>query len=120
MSTSVNTPNPNVDRTVKIFDQFYNYEQSVAVDEYDAVFSYFRSVFATNDAAGNFTVTLFRIADQTDIPVLDLLQQFEGQSAPELTFTMAFYLNKLRSNATLLGISQPTTPNYYVGRNVRQ
>lgn len=116
---TVNYANPNTDQTVKIFDQFYLYEAIVPVEEYDAVYSYFRSVFGTAEAAGNFTVTLFRIAQTNEIPVLNLLQQFQGQSAPDLTFTMTYYLNRMRSKATLLGINQSTTPNYYVARNVR-
>jgi pyruvate/2-oxoacid:ferredoxin oxidoreductase alpha subunit len=119
MGTTVNSANPKTDRTVRIYDQFYNFELLVPVDEYDAVLSYFVSVFDTKEAAGNFTVTLFRIADTSGVPVLSLLQQLEGQGAPELTFTLAYYLNNFRSKSTLLGISQPTTPNYYIGRNVR-
>ena len=119
MST-VNYANPNTDRTIKIFDQFYNYEVSVAADEYDAVNSYFKSVFGTAEAAGNFTVTLFRVAQESSIPVLNLLQQIQGQTLPELTLTLAYYLNGLRSKATLLGLSASVSPNYYVARNVRQ
>ena len=117
---SINYSNPQTDRTIKIFDQFYNYEVSVAADEYDAVNSYFKSVFGTAEAAGNFTVTLFRVAQQSSIPVMNLLQELQGKTQPELTLTLAYYLNGLRSSATLLGINATTTPNYYVARNVRQ
>jgi hypothetical protein len=47
------------------------------------------------------------------------LQQFQGQSAPEITITLAYYLNGIRSSSTLLGINVPTQPNYYVARNIR-
>jgi hypothetical protein len=117
---SVNYPNPQTDRTVKIFDQFYAYETTVAADEYDAVNSYFKSVFGTAEAAGNFTVTLFRVAEQSSIPVMNLLQQLQGQTQSELTLTLSYYLNGLRSKATLLGLNATVTPNYYVARNVRQ
>jgi len=117
---TVNYANPSTDRTIKIFDQFYNYEVSVAAVEYDAVNSYFKSVFGTAEAAGNFTVTLFRIAQQSSIPVMNLLEQIQGQSQTELTLTLAYYLNGLRSKATLLGLNASVTPNYYVARNVRQ
>jgi hypothetical protein len=118
MST-VNYANPKLDTTVKIFDEFYQYETVVSAQEYDAVYSYFRSVFGTADAAGNFSVTLFRIAEQSDIPVMDLLQQFEGMGVPELTLTLSYYLNGLRSSSTMLGLNAPLTPNFYVARNVR-
>ena len=89
------------------------------MDEYDAVYSYFRSVFGTKEAAGNFAVSVFRVARQTGIPVMDLLQQFQGQSAPEMTLTLAYYLNGIRSRSTLLGLNVPAQPNYYVARNIR-
>ena len=120
MGTTVNYSNPNVDGTVKIYDQFYAYEANVPQLEYDAVYSYFRSVFSTSEAAGNFTVSVFRISESSGIPVMTLLQQFQGQSQPELTLTLAYYLNNTRSSSTLLGLNAATTPNYYVARNVRQ
>jgi len=116
---SVNSYNPKVDQTVQIFDQFYEYEATVGSQEYDAVYSYFRSVFGTADAAGNFTVTLFRIAEQSEVPVMTLLQQVDGLGVPELTLTLAYYLNGLRSSSTMLGLNAPVTPNFYVSRNVR-
>jgi hypothetical protein len=119
MST-INYSNPRTDQTVRIFDQFYAYETVVPADEYDTVNSYFKSVFKTTEAAGNFTITLFRMAQQSDIPVMELLQQIQGQALPELTLTLAYYLNGLRSKSTLLGVNASVTPNYYVARNVRQ
>ena len=116
---TVNYANPKTDQTVKIFDEFYAYAANVPAQEYDAVNSYFKSVFGTALAAGNFTVTLFRIAQQSDIPVMTLLQQLQGQSKPELTLTLAYYLNGLRSRSTLLGLNNAVVPNYYVARNVR-
>jgi hypothetical protein len=116
---SVNAINTKTDLTVQIFDRFYGYQQQVPVDEYDAINSYFQSVFGSKEAAGNFTVTVFRISHATNIPTMTLLQQFQGQSAPEITATLAYYLNGLRSSSTLLGINVPTQPNYYVARNIR-
>lgn len=116
---SVNIANPRVDQTVRIFDNFYNYEANVPAQEYDAVYSYLRSVFGTAEAAGNFTVTLFRIAEQSETPVMNLLQEISGMGVPELTLTIAYYLNGLRSSSTLLGLNSAVTPNFYVARNVR-
>jgi pyruvate/2-oxoacid:ferredoxin oxidoreductase alpha subunit len=116
---SVNAINNKIDTTVQIFDRFYGYEQHVPVDAYDAVLSYFKSVFKSREAAGNFTVSVFRISKETNIPVMNLLQQFQGQSAPEITLTLAYYLNGIRSRSTLLGLNVPTQPNLYVARNIR-
>ena len=116
---SVNAVNNKTDLTVQIFDRFYGYQQQVPVDAYDAVLSYFKSVFGSTEAAGNFTVSVFRISHATNIPVMTLLQQFQGQTAPEVTLSLAYYLNGIRSSSTLLGVNVPTQPNYYVARNIR-
>jgi hypothetical protein len=119
MST-INEVNPKIDQTVQIFDQFYNYSANVPAMEYDIVLSYFRSVFTTALAAENFTTALFRVAEESDTPVLTLLQSMEGQNSVQLTISMAYYLNSIRSPATLLGVLTPTVPNFYTARNVRQ
>jgi len=118
MDGTVNSINTNVDLTVRIFDQFYSYEQFVAVEEYDAVHSFLRSVFTTDQAAGNFTVSLFRIASETGTSVLNILANLEGQGQIQLTQTLAYYLNNMRSSSTLLGFGASVTPNYYTARNV--
>jgi hypothetical protein len=116
---SVNVVNNKTDLTVQIFDRFYGYQQHVPVDAYDAVLSYFKSVFNSAQSAGNFTVSLFRISHATNIPAMTLLQQFQGQTGPQITLTLAYYLNGIRSRSTLLGLNVPTQPNYYVVRNIR-
>jgi hypothetical protein len=119
MST-LNEVNPRIDQTVQIFDQFYNYSANVPAMEYDIVLSYFRSVFTTTLAAENFTTALFRVAEESNTSALTLLQSMEGQNSVQLTISMAYYLNSIRSPATLLGVLTPTTPNFYTARNVRQ
>jgi hypothetical protein len=116
---SVNVVNNKTDLTVQIFDRFYGYQQRVPVDAYDAVLSYFRSVFGSAEAAGNFTVSVFQISHATNIPAMTLLQQFQGQTAPQITLTLAYYLNGIRSRSTLLGLNVQTQPNYYVAHNIR-
>lgn len=119
--SSVNQPNLQIDQTVRIYDAFYNYSANVPVLEYEAVLSYFESVFKTQEAAENFTSSLFRVAETTNTSAMDLLQSFQaaGQTQPEITALMAYYLNSVRSTSTLLGILAPTTPNFYSARNVR-
>lgn len=118
MVTTVNAINPNVDTTARIFDNFYNYSPPVDSNEYSVVNSYFKSVFTDEKAANNLTTTFFQISKDSGVPVLTLLKQVEGQTAIELTATMAYFLNGLRSPSTLLGVNQPVTPNYYTARNV--
>jgi hypothetical protein len=117
MST-VNYTNPNVDLTVRVFDNFYDYDVNVPAAEYDIVYSYFLSVMSTRQAAGNFTVSLFRVAQDTGIPPLTLLKEFQGLNGINLSASLAYYLNAIRSRATLLGVGVAVTPNFYQARNV--
>ena len=52
MST-INDPNYNVDLTVRVFDDFYGFESVVPVNEWDAVSTYFESIYTTKAAAKN-------------------------------------------------------------------
>ena len=115
---SVNAANTNVDLTVRIFDNFYNFGLDVPTDEYDAVNSFFESIFIDQEAAQNLTVTFFRISAESGTSVMTLLEQVQGQSAIEVTATLAYYLNGLRSPSTLIGVNVSVTPNYYTARNV--
>lgn len=115
---TVNYVDPSTDLTVKIFDNFYNFATEVNSNEYDLVLSYFKKVFSDILAAENFTITLFQVAAEQKRPVLDVLAEIQGQDQIQLSATLAYYLNNLRSNATLLGISVVVQPNYYAARNV--
>jgi len=117
MST-VNYTNPNVDLTVRVFDNFYSYDVNVPAAEYDIVYSYFLSTMSTRQAAGNFTVSLFRVAENTGISPLTLLDEFKGQNGINLSASLAYYLNSIRSRATLLGVGITVVPNFYQARNV--
>ena len=117
---SINYTNPNLDQTVRVFDAFYEYDVDVPAAEYDVVNSFFKSTMTTKLAADNFTVSLFKVAQDTKIPALTLLQAFEGVSGMNLNVSMAYYLNSIRNRATLLGVGVPVTANFYAARNVVQ
>jgi len=118
---SINYTNYNIDQTVRVFDSFYDYDVDIPVGDYDIVNSYFKSVMTTKQAADNFTVSLFRVAQDTNIPPLTLLQTFQTSGEQlDLNINMAYYLNSIRSRATLLGVGIPVAPNYYAARNVIQ
>ena len=118
MSSSVNVPNPKLNTTIRVFDDFYGFQIEVEANEYDVVNSYFKSIFGNNQIANNFTVSLFRVAYGTDVSVLTLLDQIKGQDSITLTQTMAYFLNGIRSPTTLLGVNAPVVPNYWTARNV--
>lgn len=115
---SVNTLNPQLDQTVRVYDNFYRFEVVVDANTWDQVYSYFRSVYADNQIAENFATSLFRIAKETNTPVLTLLQSLEGQDSVRLTATVCYYLNGIRSPATLLGVNGRVIPNIWAARNV--
>jgi hypothetical protein len=117
---TINEPNFNKDLTVRVFDNFYNYDVSVPSAEYDIVVSYFRTQMKTRQAAENFTVSLFQIAEETGIPALDLLKAFEGNRGVSIDLNLAYYLNSIRNRATLLGVGVAVVPNFYAARAVIQ
>lgn len=118
---TVNSINSSIDLTVRVFDQFYNFDQAIPSNEYDAVNSYFESVMTKKDAAKNFTTALFRVSQETGTDPLTLLQQLKESGADEigLNLVMAYYLNGTRSPSTLLGVSSVSTPNAFVARNIK-
>jgi hypothetical protein len=121
MSTgSVNYINTNTDQTVRIFDRFYKYEANVPSAEYDIVLSFFKQQMGDARVAGNFTVSLFQVAEQTGIPALTLLDNFQGSNLMTININMAYYLNNIRSRATLLGVNVQPVPNFYAARTVLQ
>ncbi len=119
MST-INAINDKIDQTVRIYDEFYNYSEDVSAAEYDLVNSYFRSVFNTAEQAENFTVSIFRVAQESGDSAVSIVQQIQGSTGPQLTASLCYYLNSVRSRATLLGVLQTAAPNFWTARNVRQ
>jgi hypothetical protein len=117
---TVNYVNTKLDQTVRIFDEFYRYEANVPADQYDIVLSWFRRQMNDDRVAGNFAVSLFQVAENTGINALTLLDSMKGLTGLDLTLNMAYYLNEIRSRATLLGVNNPVVPNFYAARNVLQ
>jgi len=117
---SVNYTNTNIDQTVRVFDDFYAYDTNVPAAEYDIVYSFFKQQMGDARIAGNFTISLFQVAETTNIPALTLLDTMKGTTGLELTINMAYYLNNIRSRATLLGVNSAVVPNYYAARAVIQ
>lgn len=109
-----------LDRTIRIFDSFYSIDLVVGASEYDIVHAYFVSVCATKNIANNFTVMLFRVAQETGVNVLDLLQSIQGKSKLDMNQTISYYLNSLKSKTSLYGVSLVPKPNQPVARNIVQ
>ena len=110
----------NLDQTVRIFDSFYAFNLVVNAVEYDIVYSYFVSVCASKNIAANFTAVLFRIAQETQISVLQLIDQLKGTKKMEMNQILAYYLNSFKSKTSLYGIGIIPKPNLPVARNIIQ
>lgn len=109
-----------LDKTVKIFDAFYAFESVVNGNEFDIVNGYFVSVVKSKNIAGNMTAALFRIAQQTQLPVLDLLGYIKGTTRMEMDQILMYYLNTFKTKTALYGISAVPQPNQSVARNIVQ
>jgi len=115
---TVNYPNPGTDPTVRAFDEFFQRELVIDQNQYDVVYSFFSSIFASQDQAQNFTLSVFQISEDNGESVEDILNQLRNQNTIQITATLAYYLNNQRSNTTLLGITSISTPNQYTARNI--
>lgn len=110
----------NADTTITIFDSFYNTNLYVNGAEYDTVNSYFYGVTDNNIIAANYAAILFRIAQEGNYNVLQLLELIKGNSATllQLNSVMCYYLNTFKSKASMYGVSNIPNPNQAVQRNV--
>lgn len=108
------------DQTVKIFSEFYNLKLVVSADEYEIVHSFFRGYTTDAKIADNFTQTLFRIANQTGVDVLTLLDSFQADDSMKVTLTMAYYLNSFSDKTVLFGVNNLIVANPQAARNVVQ
>ena len=105
-------------KNVQVVDEFL--QTSFAVDgaEYDYVISFFLKAMKDPTAASNFTDSIYQVSRAADIPVQEIVKSMEGQSGLEMNASLAYYLNGIRSNATLLGVTNVVKPNFYAGRGV--
>lgn len=114
------TQKESLDNTVKIFDNFYNTSLVVPSNQFDIVRGFFLSVCTDKKTAENFTSFLFRVAQESGIDALTLLDNIKGTATNtvELNQTMAYYLNSLKSKTSLYGVAVVPRPVVPVARNV--
>jgi hypothetical protein len=120
MPTIIDNRTP-LDQTVRIFDTFYSTNLVVGADQYDIVYSYFASTCATKRIAANFSAVLFRIAQEADVNVLDLLAAVQGaENKLQMNKIICYYLNSFKSKTTLYGVGIVPRPVQPVARNIVQ
>lgn len=113
------TINNQLDRTVQIFDQFYNVNLVIDANNYEVVNSFFENITNSASIAKSYTATLFIIAQQTNIPVMTLLDNIKGSNNRlELDASMAYYLNSVKTKTVMYGVGVVPSPNQQVQRNI--
>jgi hypothetical protein len=117
--SSITTDRDSISQTVRIYDNFYSTTLNVNGAEYDLVFSYFKGTSQNNTIAANFTALLFSIAQQTKIPVQQLLEALQGtNNTLQANNLLCYYLNTFRAKAAMYGTGNIPQPNQAVQRNV--
>lgn len=109
-----------LDSSVSSFDNFYSIPPAISADAYQIVETFFLNNTGSPTTAQSYALNLFRIAQITDQNVLDLLKNFEGQDAMNMTLTMAYYLNTVSDKTVMFGVSALPTPVFAVARNIVQ
>ena len=120
MPTLIDAPRSQLDNTVRLFDQFYNFDLVIDASQYDIVYSFYYKITQDTAIANNFTGILFRIANITGQNPLSLLDQLRKTDALNASAILIYYLNSLKSKTTMYGIANLPIPNELVQRNVVQ
>lgn len=109
-----------LDRTVKIFDEFYGTDLVIPANTYSLVLSYFKENCSTVSIAENYTAVFFRIAQEAGIPPIEFLEVLQKNSSDNVALNKVFcyYLNTFKSKSSLYGIAVVPRPIQPVARNV--
>ena len=100
MAKLVDAPRSQLDNTVKLYDQFYNFDLVVEADQFELVYSYFFDITKDKNIANNFSTIMFRIANITGENVLTLLDEMKKTSSLNANALLTYYLNSLKSKTT--------------------
>ena len=110
------TPKEN---TIRIFDNFYTTKLRVNAADWDVVYSFFLGNSKNKTEASTFASLLFRIAQEGNYNVLDLLATIKGKTSKlQMNQVICYYLNTFRPKTTLYGVGIIPKPNEAVQRNV--
>ena len=106
-------------QNISVVQQYNNTQMEMNGNEWDYVLSYFREVMGTDRAAENFAKQLYKVSMQTKVSVITMVDSMKGRSGLALSMSLAYYLNGIRSPASLLGVNNVPVPNFYASRNVK-
>jgi hypothetical protein len=102
-------------------DKFYTDPSlNINSEHYSVVLGFFKKVTDNEKSAEAFALDLFRIAKTTNVNVLTLLESMNDKDKMGVNEIMCYYLNQIRSQSALLGVSNIITANQNVARNIVQ
>lgn len=109
-----------MDKTVRIFDEFYATDLVINGNDYGVVLSYFKENCDTVGIAENFTAVFFRIAQEAGIRPMEFLELLQTNAKDKISLNKVFcyYLNTFKSKASLYGVAIVPRPIEPVARNV--
>lgn len=100
-------------------ESFYkDTDVGISSEHYNIVIGFFKKVTSSEVSAKAFATDLFRVAKSTNVPVLTLLDSMQDKDEMGVNEVMAYYLNQIRSQSALLGVSNIIVPNQQVARNI--
>ena len=110
-------PKDNFDQRVQdYFNNYFTNTISMTDNEFEAAKAFFVSRTSNTDAAAALTAATIQAANELNVPILDILGEFENAS--DLKSAIPTFLNLSRSNTSLLGYEQNITPNENIARQV--
>lgn len=118
MARIIDTPRTQLDKTVRVFDQFYNFDLVIDSNQWDIVYSFWFDKSKSKNIAENFATLIFRLSSVTGENPLDILDYVKGSTASETNALLAFYLNSSKSKTTLYGVGNLPQPNILIQRNI--
>jgi hypothetical protein len=108
------------DQTVNVFNKFYDLNLNVSANTYEIVLAFFRALTSSDKTAKAYAENLFRIANELNVDVLELLDTFDAHDSMKVSLTMAYYLNSFSDKTVMYGVTNVITPNQVVARNIVQ
>jgi len=110
-------PQDNFDQRVQdYFNNYFSNTISMTDNEFEAAKAFFVARTNNTDAAAALTAATIQAANELNVPILDILSEFENAS--DLKSAIPTFLNLSRSNTSLLGYEQNITPNENIARQV--
>lgn len=120
MAVLLDAPQSQLDKTVRVFDAFYNLDLVVDANQFELIYSYFYDISKNKNTAINFTSIILRISNITGENALSLLDQLKSTTNFKSNALLTYYLNSFKSKTTLYGISLVGSPNQLAQRNILQ